>query len=500
MSHAPEQRLGLPTSRTGALRERPGLRRMLRRLTPRSLKNKLALLFFAITAAAFGLLFFFVVPQLESRLVEERLAELERVTRATVPPLEAAVVEEISERQINERVRATADEADAIVTVLAAQRSGAAGSLEDVRPYVVSDSRAEEDIDEPLALASRVFLSGREQRGTETIGGERIARVAQPIRVDGEVAWVGVWSRSIDEVAETVGLIRTQVVVATALALLVALVGGYLVAQALSRRVGRLEAAAERVAAGRFTGPLPIDSDDELGQLTSTFNEMQAQLARVDRARKDFIATASHELRTPIMSLAGFVELLEDEELDPQTREEFLGTMREQVERLQKLAVDLLDLSRLDAGSLDLHRTRVDVGALGRAVVTEFAPALKAHAVELELRLAAGVEAVCDRERVAQIMRILLDNALRHTPDGTPVAVTVDRRDGCARFSVADRGPGLDQDAVERIFERFYTADAARGSGLGLAIAKELAEVMNGRIGVRSWPGETVFTFELPGA
>ncbi len=107
-----------------------------------------------------------------------------------------------------------------------------------------------------------------------------------------------------------------------------------------------------------------MTSKDELGQLTDTFNRMQEQLRQVDVARKEFIATASHELRTPIFSLAGFVELLQDEDLDEDTRREFLETMAEQVERLQKLSVDLLDLSRLDSGSVQLHPESVDLAEL----------------------------------------------------------------------------------------------------------------------------------------
>ncbi|MEA2405090.1 MAG: hypothetical protein QOE08_1737, partial [Thermoleophilaceae bacterium] len=108
--------------------------------------------------------------------------------------------------------------------------------------------------------------------------------------------------------------------------------------------------------------------------------------------------------------------------------------------------------------------------------------------------------AVCDRERVAQIMRIFLDNALRHTPHGTHVTLTAGRDNGDARFAVADRGPGVDTANQEQLFERFFTADAVSGSGLGLAIAKELAERMEGRITVRSGEGDTVFTLNLPAA
>ena len=226
---------------------------------------------------------------------------------------------------------------------------------------------------------------------------------------------------------------------------------------------------------------------------------MQVQLARVDRARKEFIANASHELRTPIFSLAGFVELLEDEQLDRETRDEFLRLMREQVDRLQKLAVDLLDLSRLDAGSLEINAEEVDIGELATTVAAEFRPAVAQHRTELELRLPDGaVAARCDRERVAQIMRILLDNALRHTPEGTPVTVMASRSNGAAELSVADKGPGLAPATRGHAFERFFTADAARGSGLGLAIAKELTEQMHGRITLHSRPGRTIFKIALP--
>jgi signal transduction histidine kinase len=245
--------------------------------------------------------------------------------------------------------------------------------------------------------------------------------------------------------------------------------------------------------------PLPVTSRDELGQLTETFNEMQQQLRRVDVARKEFIATASHELRTPIFSLSGFVELLQDEELDEETRREFLDTMSEQVERLQKLSVNLLDLSRLDSGSVELHTEPVDLAELTRSIADEFHPRLAEHGTDLRIQVPEqGPSASCDRERVAQIVRILLDNALRHTPEGTDVTVRADRYNGAAELTVADTGPGLPAGARSKVFERFYTGDAARGAGLGLAIARELAERMDGRLVLDTERGSTEFTLELP--
>ncbi|HEU0024066.1 MAG TPA: HAMP domain-containing sensor histidine kinase [Thermoleophilaceae bacterium] len=472
------------------------------RLRLRSLRNKLALLFFGITAAAFAVIYFIVVPQLESNLESRRLQDLRASASFGRAPLEELIASEASSPEINRRVRTVADATDARVTLLSWKESpeGPQGQGRELRFYALSDSReAERAFPRDDALTRRAVLRERSQNGFGAFAGQELAIVAQPLLDRGDPAWVALYSRDLDDVAETVAFIRNRVLVATSAALLLALIGGYLVARALARRVRRLEAAATEVARGRFIEPLPDDSRDELGQLTRTFNEMQEQLRQVDVARKDFIATASHELRTPIFSLAGFVELLQDEDIDEHTRREFLDTMGEQVARLQKLSVDLLDLSRIDAGSLQLHPEPVDLAELARSVVVEFSPAMADHRTDLRVELPpAGPEARCDRERVAQIMRILLDNALRHTPDGTPVTVTASRSNGSVSLMVSDAGPGLSENARGQAFQRFFTGDAARGAGLGLAIAQELAERMEGELHLASGRSGTSFTLDLP--
>ena len=137
---------------------------------------------------------------------------------------------------------------------------------------------------------------------------------------------------------------------------------------------------------------------------------------------------------------------------------------------------------------------------LATTVAAEFRPAVAQHRTKLELQLPdTEVSALCDRERVAQIMRILVDNAIRHTPEGTPVTVSAARRNGTAKITVADWGPGLEGGEASQVFDRFFTGDAENGgAGLGLAIAKELAERMHGEIRLKSRPGRTAFTFEMP--
>jgi signal transduction histidine kinase len=470
----------------------------------RSVGNKLALVFFAITATAFGVIYFLVVPQLQSNLEDQKVADLRHAAVAAKGTLQGLMGRpDITARGLDSRVRAVADATGARVTLVGVQQSvtpPGGGGPQEPRFFVITDSRVERRVPLNEALAARAVTRGRMQIGRTTLGGDELGQVAQPLVYRGRADWVAIYSESFGDVAETVSFMRERVLVASGAALLIALVGSYLVARALSGRVRRLERGARQVAEGRFIEPLPVTSQDELGQLTATFNDMQRRLRQVDVARKEFVATASHELRTPIFSLAGFVELLRDEDLDEETRAEFLDTMSEQVARLQKLSVDLLDLSRLDAGTMEVHREPVDLAELARSVVGEFQPALADHATDIDVRVPEdAVEARCDPERVAQIVRILLDNALRHTPQGTKITVSAAGQNGAAELSVADTGPGVSDGSRSHVFERFYTGDATRGAGLGLAIAKELAERMEGAIRLSSGPGRTTFTLTLPG-
>jgi two-component system, OmpR family, sensor kinase len=460
----------------------------------RSLKNKLALVFCGITLLAMAGVWFYVVPQLESNLRAQRRDELKRVALATVDSL--ARVKRV-DKHLDELVRSISDTSDAHVTLFTIPSTR---TRPPHLPTVLSDSAAAPNVDQTTALSDAAATTNRTQSGFGTLNGKSVAQVAIPIGKKHRADWVVLYSRTLDGVTATVDLIRRRLFAAGLLAGLIAIVAAYLVAGLVGRRVRRLERASRRVASGQFVSPLPVKSRDELGQLTAAFNDMQQRLARVDRARKEFVANASHELRTPLFSLGGFVELLEDDTLDPRARAELLSAMHGQVDRLQKLAVDLLDLSRLDAGSFELEQGRVDLAELADMVAGEFAPAMRRGDAELQLRMPeGGVEVTADRERVAQIMRILVDNAIRHTPQGTHVTISASHRNGAAKVTVADSGPGIDSASAAQVFDRFYTGESGNGgAGLGLAIAKELAARMHGEIRLNARPGRTAFTLELP--
>ena len=444
-----------------------------------------------MAVAAVGFVYVYVAPSLESNLEEQKLESLASDAREFSDQIIAARDYRIE--KVKAIVARTGDRASARVTLLRVDRVG--GSLQ-TQP--TADSIGETG-DLQFEVATEAARTRRIATGTETSVDGRLAQAALPVLRGEDVERVIVYSAPLSDVEANVDLVRDRILVSGSIALLISLAAGLLLASRLARRIKVLEGTARSVAGGDLTVRFPVDRDDELGQLAVALDDMQRQLAQLDSARKRFIATASHELRTPIFSLGGFLELLQDEELDPETRDAFLTQLRGQVERLGKLATDLLDLSKLEAGSLELRPEPTDLGVLTRAVTSEFEPALARHHSRIELRLRGADEpAEVDPERVAQILRILIDNALAHTPPGTDMIVTAGRQNGRVSVSVRDFGEGIKRQSLERLFEPFYSAGDNQGSGLGLAIARELAERMQGRLSVEALAGRTTFTLELP--
>jgi two-component system, OmpR family, sensor kinase len=330
--------------------------------------------------------------------------------------------------------------------------------------------------------------------------GSRITIIAIAIAV-GTGAIIYAYAVFIGGAARGLGAVKGQILIGALIALILATLIGLYYAQKAAQNIRHLQDAARKVADGNFETKIPVAAAGQLGQLARTFNEMQRRLAELDSARKQFIANASHELRTPIFSLGGFVELLEEEDPSPEERDEFVRTMRQQIDRLTKLTADLLDLSQLDAGALVMRARGIDLGALAREVTREFGPRAELRGSRLELRTPKDPAlALGDPDRVRQIIRILLDNALTHTAEGTKVTVTTYSVNRRAELTVSDEGAGIPRRVQNRIFERFYTADKAGGSGLGLAIASELANRMGGRITISSSRRFTAFTLDLPPA
>jgi len=265
-------------------------------------------------------------------------------------------------------------------------------------------------------------------------------------------------------------------------ALALALVQG--LAHGMTSPLREMAAAAAAMARGDYGRRVTASSHDEVGELARAFNGMATQLGEVDRVRRELVANVSHELRTPITALQAVLENLVDgvEPADP----EILRTMLRQVERLGTLVAQLLDLSRLESGTVPLQRRCFELLPL----LEDAADETRLRTGDVEVAVAVdppGATADGDPERVHQVVANLLDNAMRYSPAGGTVELRASRTRGTVTIEVCDEGPGISDEDSTRVFERFYRADAARsstggGAGLGLAIARWIVDLHGGEI------------------
>jgi signal transduction histidine kinase len=287
---------------------------------------------------------------------------------------------------------------------------------------------------------------------------------------------------------------------------LISLAVTQLVAHGMTAPLREMTAAARAMARGDYSRRVRATSRDEVGELAHAFNRMAADLAQVDRQRREFVANVSHELRTPISALRAVLENVADG-VTPATPQ-VLESALEQTERLGRLITQLLDLSRVDAGAADLDLTELDVAAFVDDVTAEAAAGRPGTRFEVDVT--PGLRAVADRDRLHQVVANLLDNASRHGPPGVPVTVTARSSvQGDLVLEVADEGPGIPPGERARVFERFSRGTAAAtsragtpggGTGLGLAITRWAVDLHGGDIHVVDTPSGCRIRVVIPPA
>jgi two-component system, OmpR family, sensor histidine kinase BaeS len=295
--------------------------------------------------------------------------------------------------------------------------------------------------------------------------------------------------------------LRISQIVSTSIALLVAAGIGAFLAYRLLRPIRELTAINQRYRLGERTARFQVRGRDEINRLGETFNGLADQLGIEQRRQKQLVADIAHELRTPLTVLKGELEYLQDglSQPTPQT----LHRLAEEVDLLSRLVADLRLVSLADTDGLRLERCNLNLTELTREVMTAFER--QAQTVGKRLRFEAEpVRLELDPERIRQVLYNLLDNALRHTPEGGTVRCAIRKTEQQILLEVSDEGPGIPPADLERVFERLYRTDAARnreagGSGLGLAIVRTLVEAHGGKVRATNRPeGGAVFTVSLP--
>ncbi len=583
----------------------------------RSVKNWLTLLVVGLVALAMLVAWIYVVPPLGSRLESLKLADMAKNADEASLTVSTFTSYDSSTGVITIR------DQNALDQVLA--RLGMKWNARVVLIDRGRTVRADSSGTDPFNLANfpvfqEALRTGVVEQAVEHSGLRRFAVTAVPLLVQGaprSVAGVVLVLAPLDDVDKAVASVQRQLLLATALALLVSLIASYVVSTVVAGRLKRIEASAETIAGGDLSVSVPVGIEDEVGQLAGAFNSMAGRLrqafselaeekdrieillndlsegvigvsadgrvtitnpaaaellgrqlpvgaelgsafpydvanmwyesrrggdvhevvfmhgertieastypvggeadftsiivlrdvtaqAKLERARRDFIANASHEFKTPLFSLAGFLEILDEGSISEEERHEFLQLMRQQVDRLRNLSVSMLDLSRVEAGSIDLTPANVELQTVAWSVLDEFQT--QAQAKHLAMAVENGAEPVtawCDEDRLAQVLRALVDNAVKFSPPRSSVSIAIGGDARTATLAVSDTGPGIPDEDLPRVFERFHRGRQERastaGTGLGLSIARELTELMGGSITAASGrEGGAVFTIRLP--
>jgi signal transduction histidine kinase len=279
------------------------------------------------------------------------------------------------------------------------------------------------------------------------------------------------------------------------------------------RRLRALEHAAHRLGEGDLGARAPQGGGDEIARVAAAFNQMAGELEARDAAlrtsdalRRQMMADVSHELKTPLTAMRGYIETLRMPEvvLDADRRNRYFETIDRETRRLERIVKDLLDLARYEHGGVVLQRRVFDIERLFENVAGRHEHDAHTKGVAIRIHVAAHADQiVADPDRIEQAIENLAGNALRHTPAGGTITLSATQADGVATLSVSDTGAGIAPEHLPHVFERFYKVDSARaaesaGSGLGLSITKAIVERHGGTIRVTSQPGQTTFTIVLP--
>ncbi|HSM01884.1 MAG TPA: HAMP domain-containing sensor histidine kinase [Acidimicrobiia bacterium] len=324
-----------------------------------------------------------------------------------------------------------------------------------------------------------------------TVEGTDVLVVAQPFRVGERGTVVVVIGTTLDLVPwrDVLGRFAWALVLAV---LLAALLAGWF-ASVAGRRLDALRMASDGIARGDFSARVQLEGSDEVAAVAQAFNQMAIQLEEARRREREFLVSVGHDLRTPLTTIAGYAEAIQEDRVSPDDMDRVAAVLGTEASRLGRLVEDLMLLARLEAREFSLRPEQVDLAKHLAGVVQGFRPRADAARVRLETDLADVGVVDIDPDRVAQIAGNLLENALRYTPETGRVRLVLRHHPAGLAVEVSDTGPGIDAADIPHIFERLYVTTRYRplrpeGSGLGLAIVRELVDAMGGRTEVEAKP------------
>jgi len=388
--------------------------------------------------------------------------------------------------------------------------SGILGIDAGTRNYYILDGKTGKrlassalDDDGNLDITPNILTALNGKEGSEGSSSGRYMDVAMPIS-GGDASYI-VYIRDNKHAVQTLNSELIKIILeALAIGIVVSAGLSIILSRTMLAPIQSMTKAAEKMAGGDFSTKIEVESDDEIGILSDTFNDMAGrleqnleELKKSEQMRREFVANVSHELRTPITSIKSYAETLaENDDIPPEMRESFLRVIMNESTRMTKIVQDLLELSRFDSGRTQFEFERFSLEQSLRDVCAAIAPSAREHGhtvnLELEWKLP---EIVGDSSRIEQVLINLMSNAVKYTPDGGVIDVSGGHSGDEVWIKIQDSGVGISKEDLERVFDRFYRVDKARsresgGTGLGLSIAQEIITRHGGRIELESEPGK----------
>ena len=334
---------------------------------------------------------------------------------------------------------------------------------------------------------------------------------AARLRIDNDDGWVYVILRG-QSYDRSLAMVRSNYYLRSGFitfifAILATAVAGMFLFFVLTRRLRALSNGVDAFTRGRLDHRVSISGNDELASLADAFNEMAKSIAEAEKQRRDLIANISHDLRSPLTSIRGYLEtiLLKDEKLSSDERREFLEISLKNVSGFQKLVEELFDLAKLEAKQIKTEKLLFSIAELVQDVVLKLKPQSEKKLINVNYQPASGLPSINgDIGLIERVLTNVLENAILHTPNGGMIEISIDSSGDSLSISIADTGPGISDEDLPHIFERFYRADKSRnrdsrGTGLGLAIAKEVVDLHGGTLSAGSRDdGGAIFYIKFP--
>ncbi len=325
------------------------------------------------------------------------------------------------------------------------------------------------------------------------------------LEYEGQRLGLLLYSSQVQDVVDSLTVLRERMMLYFIAAALGVVLLSLLVSRWITRPIAALTQGIEQMSHGDFTSRVHVSGGGEIAKLAETYNLMSERLENLDNSRNQFVSNASHELKTPLSTMKILLEsLIYQDDMDPELRREFMQDINKEIDRLNMVIGDLLTLVHIDSHKMKLRREMMTLSSCVKEAVRRLAPLASDRGQEIEVALHDPCEMFADPAKLQQVLYNLIDNAIKYTPDGGKVRVSLERIGRDALLKVEDTGVGIPKEDLPHVFERFYRVDKARsretgGTGLGLSIVQQIIRLHGGSIDVQSEPGVgTKFIIQLP--